>query len=77
MSGHFVRSPTESPNKRINLGQYGSKGITTQMREDLVNSENSINDSTYAYVLGGPAAAKKDNQNCSNFVDNSNKAESK
>ena len=47
------------------------------MREDLVNSENSINDSTYAYVLGGPAAAKKDNQNCSNFVDNANKAESK
>ena len=44
------------------------------MREDIVNSENSINDSTYAYVLGGPAAGKKDNQNCSNFIEN--KAES-
>ena len=40
------------------------------MREDLVNSENSINDSGYGYGLGGPVATKKDNQKCSNFVEN-------
>ena len=40
------------------------------MREDIANSATSMNDSTYAYVLGGPAAKQKDNQNCSNFVDN-------
>ena len=33
-----------------------------------------MNDSAYAYVLGGQAAAKKDNQNCSNFVDNKNES---
>ena len=36
----------------------------------MVNSEDSINDSTYGYGLGAPVVAKKDNQKCSNFDDN-------